>query len=434
MKNFRGLFGIFFISFALTACGGGSGGAGALTPSAGNLSAARTFAAGTARRSGHSGYQQLYAFKGTPDGATPFSNVVAVNGKLYGTTLNGSKNYCSASCGGNYCYLGCGTVFSVTPSGKEHVVYNFQGNFGSAHDGSWPFDSLIAINGTMYGTAASAGAHTEGIVFQVTPSGSEQVLYSFAGGSDGGIPEAALTPKGTTLYGTTLYGGGSGCGGSGCGTVFSVTTSGQEKVLYSFAGGADGKTPYAGVASSGNMLYGTTTFGGSGCGTGGCGTVFKMKRSGKDHQVLYKFAGNADGAYPNGLTEVKGVLYGTTEGGGTYNSGTIFSITPSGTKTTLYSFKDIPDGNLPAANFIYNKGSFYGTTVGGGTAGLGTVFKFTPPATETVLYSFLGGSDGNDAQGPVTLYKGWLYGTTHGGGGTGCSSGGGCGTIFRVKP
>jgi uncharacterized repeat protein (TIGR03803 family) len=150
--------------------------------------------------------------------------------------------------------------------------------------------------------------------------------------------------------------------------------------------------------------------------------------------VLYRFAGGDDGAYPNGLIEVKGVLYGTTEGGGTRNSGTIFSITPSGTETTLYSFKDIPDGNLPAANLIYNKGSFYSTTVGGGTAGIGTVFKFTLPATETVLYSFLGGSDGNDAQGPLTLYKGWLYGTTHSGGGTGCSSGVGCGTIFKVSP
>jgi uncharacterized repeat protein (TIGR03803 family) len=431
MKNFRGFFGIFFMSVALTACGGGGGG-GALTPSTG-LSAARTLAGGAVAK-GHSGYQLLYVFKGTPDGATPFSNVVAVNGKLYGTTLNGSTNYCSASCGGNLCYLGCGTVFSVTPSGKEHVVYNFQGDFNSAHDGSWPFDSLIAINGTMYGTTASAGAHGEGIVFEVTPGGSEQMLYSFAGGNDGGIPEAALTPKGSTLYGTTLYGGGSGCGGSGCGTVFSVTTSGKEKVLYSFAGGSDGRSPYAGVALSHNTIYGTTTFGGSGCGTGGCGTVFKMNRSGKGHQVLYRFAGGTDGAYPNGLTEVKGVLYGTTEGGGARNSGTIFSITPSGTETTLYSFKDIPDGNLPAANLIYNKGSFYSTTVGGGTAGIGTVFKFTLPATETVLYSFLGGSDGNDAQGPLTLYKGWLYGTTHSGGGTGCSSGVGCGTIFRVSP
>ena len=272
----------------------------------------------------------------------------------------------------------------MTPSGKEDVVYNFQGNFGSAHDGSWPFDSLIAIDGTMYGTAASAGAHDEGIVFKVTPSGSEQVLYSFAGGSDGGIPEAALTLKGTTLYGTTLYGGGSGCGGSGCGTVFSVTTSGSEKVLYTFAGGTDGKTPYAGVALSGNMLYGTTTFGGAGCGTGGCGTVFKMKRSGKGHQVLYKFAGNADGAYPNGLTEVKGVLYGTTEGGGNNNSGTIFSVTPSGTHTT-FCVQDIPDGNLPGGEPTLHKGSLYGTTVGGGTAGVGTVFKFTPPAGKSAL-------------------------------------------------
>src|SRR5579871_4862782 len=78
-------------------------------------------------------YKLLYAFKGAPDGASPLAGLVAFNGKLYGTTLNGSKPYCN---------LGCGTVFSVTTTGKERIVYSFKGNENNAHDGLWPFASM----------------------------------------------------------------------------------------------------------------------------------------------------------------------------------------------------------------------------------------------------------------------------------------------------
>jgi hypothetical protein len=54
--------------------------------------------------------------------------------------------------------------------------------------------------------------------------------------------------------------------------------------------------------------------------------VFSFK-SGTEN-VLHSFAGNPDGATPYaGLTNVNGVLYGTTYAGGT-GSGTVFSITP----------------------------------------------------------------------------------------------------------
>lgn len=381
------------------------------------------------------GFKMLYAFRGTPDGAKPLAGLVALNGTLYGTTLNGSSNYCSSSCGGNLCYLGCGTVFSVDASGTERVVYNFKGNFGSAHDGSWPFDGLTVLNGKLYGTTSSAGANSDGTVFTVSTGGTESVVYSFAGGDDGQGPEAALTADSADkLYGTTVYGGGSGCGGAGCGTVFSVTTAGKESVIYRFQGGTDGERAYASVTVLGRKLYGATLEGGSGCGSTGCGTIFELSKRGKK-RVLHTFSGASDGTYPNGLIAVNGVLYGTTEGGGTRNSGTFFSITPAGTLTTLYNFQDIPDGNLPGANLIYSGGRFYGTTVGGGTAGDGTVFKVTKTGTEKVLYSFTGGSDGSDPQGPVYLFNDKLYSTTTAGGvtGAGCASTG-CGTIFKLRP
>jgi uncharacterized repeat protein (TIGR03803 family) len=375
-------------------------------------------------------YELLYSFKGTPDGASPLAGLIALHGKLYGTTLNGSKNYCSQSCS-NGCYLGCGTVFSVDASGKEDVIYNFKGNLNSAQDGSWPFAGLTELKGTLYGTTSSGGLG-DGVVYTVTPSGKEKVLYSFTGGTDAQGSEATMIVAKGTLYGTSVYGGGSGCGGAGCGTVFSVSPAGKESVLYSFAGGSDGERLYSGVTYFHGKLYGATLEGGSGCGSAGCGTIFELSLSGKK-RVLYRFGGTSDGAYPNGLTAVGGLLYGTTEGGGSRSSGTFFSITKSGNLQTLYSFQDIPDGNLPAANLLYLNGNFYSTTVGGGTAGDGTAYEISKTGSENVLYSFKGGNDGSDPQAPTTAFKGALYSTTYTGGGTGCS-GNGCGTIFSVTP
>ena len=427
MKGLRAVFSVLFAALVLSACGGGG-----LNPPASGAAPMSAGAHLNARGALGSGYKQLYRFKGTPDGASPYAGLLVVNGILYGTTLNGSTNYCSQNCGNNNCYLGCGTVFSVSSAGAEHIVYNFDGNFNGGKDGSWPFDGLTALNGALYGTTSSAGASAHGTVFTVSTSGQEQALYSFGGGTDAAGPEAGLTALNGKLYGTTLSGGGSGCGGGGCGTVFSVTTTGIESVLYRFAGGSDGERLYSGVVAVQGRLYGATLFGGgSGCGGNGCGTIFEVSLNGKEH-VLYRFTGGADGGYPNGLIAVNGVLYGTTESGGPKNSGTFFSVTRAGVEKVLYNFQDIPDGNLPGANLIYVKGNFYGTTVGGGTAGDGTVFSVNKSGTEQVLYSFKGGTDGLDPQAPVVAHNGLLYGTTTQGGGTGCG-GNGCGTIFKLR-
>ena len=378
-------------------------------------------------------YRLLYAFKGTPDGASPLSSLVPLNGKLYGTTLNGSKNYCSGSCGSNYCYLGCGTVYSIDSAEKERVVYNFRGDYNNAQDGSWPFATLIALNGTLYGTTGSGGSAGDGTVFSVTKGGKERVLYSFTGGSDAQDPESNVIAVKGTLYGTSVYGGSSGCGGAGCGTVFKITPAGQESVLHAFTGGSDGYRVFAPLTYFNGKLYGATLQGGgSGCGGSGCGTIFEMTLSGKE-RVIYSFSASAQGAFPNGLITVKGRLYGTTEGGGNKNSGVFFSVTPKGHYAALYAFQDIPDGNGPSATLLYLHGNFYGTTIGGGTAGQGTVFEVSPKGSESVLYSFQGGNDGADPQASLLDVGGTLYSTTYKGGGSGCS-GNGCGTIFSVTP
>jgi uncharacterized repeat protein (TIGR03803 family) len=430
VKSIRGFVVALASGALLTACGGAN-----VNPTAGNPAIA-AHATSTAVGDAKAGYKELYAFKGTPDGASPYGGLVALTGTLYGTTLNGSKNYCSASCGSNDCYLGCGTIFTIKGD-AESVVYNFSGLFNDGHDGSWPFVAPTVLGGQLYGTTSGAGASGDGTVYASTPSGGEKVIYSFKGGSsnDGQDPEAVLTPSGETLYGTTVYGGGTGCSGYGCGTVYSVTTNGSESVVYRFQGGNDGFRVFAPVIELKHKLYGATLQGGgTGCGGNGCGTIFELDLHGKE-RVLYRFNGTTEGAFPNGVIAVNGLLYGTTEGGGTKNSGTFFSITTKGQLSTLYNFTDIPDGNLPGASLIYSKGEFYGTTVGGGTAGHGTVFKVNPAGTdETVLHSFLGTPDGSDPNAPVYLLKGDLYGTTISGGNSGCTNGYGCGTVFKVAP
>lgn len=318
----------------------------------------------------------LYRFKGGTDGSFPEAGLIDVNGTLYGTTYSG---------GGTGCYeeTGCGTVFAITTSGKERVLHRFR---GGRRDGWYPEANLIDVDGTLYSTTVSGGARHEGTVFTVSTSGAESLLYSFKrDATDGGVPVAPLLDVKGRLYGTTDVGG-----ASDDGTVFDITTSGKETVLHSFAGGAgDGAHPFVGLIDVEGTLYGTTLEGGSTeCGMlGSCGTVFAITTSG-DESVLYHFkGGKEDGWYPSaGLVDDGGTLYGTTVYGGSTGClvrgcGTVFMVTTSGKERILHSFGETSgDGENPSASLIKINGTLYGTTESGGTTGAGTVFSLSPPS------------------------------------------------------
>lgn len=188
----------------LAGCGGGSG--TALSPSPAEMTAERMRPSVT--------YKVLYSFKGYPyDGEEPHAGLINVEGTLYGTTVvGGAKDY-------------FGTVFAITPPGTETVLYSFNGK-----NGSNPEAGLLNVNGTLYGTTSEGGSERGkkcyqnyrrvcGTVFAITPSGTETVLYSFKGGSgDGDEPTAGLLNVKGTLYGTTPYGG-----ANYDGTVFSLS-------------------------------------------------------------------------------------------------------------------------------------------------------------------------------------------------------------------
>jgi uncharacterized repeat protein (TIGR03803 family) len=155
------------------------------------------------------------------------------------------------------------------------------------------------------------------------PSVGYGVLYSFKGGStDGAQPHSGLIAVKGMLYGTTLFGGSGSCtgDGSGCGVVFAISTSGKETLLYSFQNeSGDGQYPDAGLVNVTGTLYGTTYLGGqyADCASGACGTVFSVTTSGKE-ALLHSFDGKDGGAPLAGLINIKSALYGTTSAGGAY--------------------------------------------------------------------------------------------------------------------
>jgi uncharacterized repeat protein (TIGR03803 family) len=328
-----------------------------------------------------------------------------------------------------------GTIFEIGTSGAESVIHTFSG--GS--DGVFPQANLIVVNGTLYGTTSRGGTSNDGTVFSVSPSGPEDVLYSFKGGTDGWFPEANLLAMNGVFYGTTYFGG-SGCSSGGCGTLFKIAKSGKESVLYSFRGGTDGAGPAGGVIAIKGKLYGTTLGGNvvnsSICpdqGFPGCGTVFTASTSGNEH-VLRGFQGRSDGRTPTAsVVAIKNALYGTTTYGGPSGNGTVFKIDTSARGYSVLHTFDGADGSVPEPALIKVGRTLYGTTDYGGAYGGGTVFKISASGKFEVVYNFQGGSDGSLPAGSLVALNGVLYGTTYGGGG-GCASNTGCGTVFALTP
>jgi uncharacterized repeat protein (TIGR03803 family) len=348
----------------------------------------------------------LYSFAGgSSDGAQPNGGLIqGSDGSFYGTTNNGGIAACPRPqpLDGNAAQSPCGTVFRVTPTGAETVLYFFAG----AADGGEPNGGLVqGSDGSFYGTTDSGGLDNGGVVFKVTPAGAESAIYAFGSQmEDGAIPSSLTLGADGSFYGTTTLGG-----QPNEGTIFKVTPTGAETLLYSFSGGADGDMPQQPlVLGSDGSLYGTTEFGGvstnqpvAPCLNGGCGSVFRITPDGA-LTVLYAFGGNAtDGAYPtSGLIQGKdGTLYGTTGAGGLTSNcsggcGVAFSITPDGAAAILYLFRGgSMDGADPSGALVQAlDGNVYGTTAQGGEFNEGTVFRITPTGVETVLHSFGGGT------------------------------------------
>jgi uncharacterized repeat protein (TIGR03803 family) len=330
-------------------------------------------------------YKVLYSFKGGADGATPYAALVRdTAGNLYGTTfLGGASNL--------------GTVFKLDTAGKETLLHSFKGGA----DGAIPYAALVRdAAGNIYGTAGGGGASNSGTVFKLDTTGTETVLYTFKGGADGRGPASPLVldPSGN-LYGMTNAGGKPGAcflGPIGCGVVFKLDTTGTETVVYTFTGGTDGGSPYLGglvLDSSGN-LYGTTAEGG----VADNGVVFKLDTTGTE-TVLYSFGNGGVAPYAGLVRDAAGNLYGTTTNG-SKGFGTVFKLDTTGNHTLLHSFTGGSDGAVPYAGLVRDAaGNLYGTTTAGGASNLGTVFELVLPAASAATLSPTSLNFGNQTVG-----------------------------------
>jgi uncharacterized repeat protein (TIGR03803 family) len=354
----------------------------------------------------------LHSFTGVPDGAFPEAGVVAdPAGNLYGTTYNGGVS------------LSHGAVYKLDPAGQE-TVYAFG---GPPRGGNPFFDGVIRdAAGDLYGATLWGGTADEGVVYKLNAAGQETVLHSFTGGADGGSPRGSvIRDSAGNLYGVTDSGG-----TANAGVVYKVNTAGQETVLYSFTGGADGGSPIDGpILDSAGNLYGTTYSGG----TAGYGVVYKLNVAGQE-TVLHSFTFGADGGYPSGgvIRDSAGNLYGTASFGGTSGAGVVYKVNAAGQQTVLYNFTGGADGSLPKSGVVFDPaGNLYGTTYFGGTSNAGVVYKLAPSGQETVLCNFAGytGTDGGyPYTGVIRDSAGNLYGATPYGGAAGN------GVVYEVDP
>ena len=302
-----------------------------------------------------------------------------------------------------------GTHVGGAPTSTYTIIYTFMG--GS--DGVAPMAPLFNVNGTLFGTTSGGGSNFDGAVYSITTGGAEKVLYSFGSkANDGELPLGGLIDVNGTLFGMTDE---STNAPTDCGAVYKVTAAGVESVKYLFKNHPDGCGPMGQLVKLSTEMYGTTSVGGD---SRGDGVIFQVTTGGTE-KVDYTFTGQPDGSQPGaGLTNVSGTLYGTTSIGGTNNSGTIFSFSPAGGEHVVHSFGSVSDGVFPFGGLLDVNGTLYGTTERGGTHSAGTVFSFTPSTgTEKVVYNF--GKTSTDAatpSGDLVVLNGVLYGTTRFGG------------------
>ena len=311
-------------------------------------------------------------------------------------------------------------VFGRSTGQTLTTIYSFSGD-----DGSSPQAGLIVSGNTIYGTTFQGGLGGGGAVFALSTDGTGFTnLYSFP--DLFALPTAGLIFLGDTVDGSTSR------GGSGYGTLFSVNTDGSgSRVLHNFTGfpnnpqtNGDGAFPDSGLVLSFQTLYGATEAGG----TLGYGTVFAINTNGTGFTNLHNFNGDGDGAFPSaGLVLSGEVLFGTTENGGSWNNGTVFSLKTDGSiLTALHVFSQTnidssgvytnSDGASPESELVLSGKTLFGTASIGGTLGYGSVFALnTNGSGFTNLHNFTG-TDGAWPSGSLVLRGNTLYGTTQNGG------------------
>ena len=342
----------------------------------------------------------LYNFlNGASDGAFPAGNIVqGRDGFMYGVAAGSAR-------GAN----GTGVVYKISPAGVEKVFFNFPSKFVGCNSGL-----TLGTDGNFYGTCADNTSTNESSLYRLTPAAVFTDLHDFTTGAY--FPPIQASDG--NLYGVISTG------------VYKMTLAGAFTMIYTFASPDVQPVSNVAQASDGN-LYGTMTL----CSNGNRGCVYKVSTAGVFTEV--DLFADPTGSFPcTGVIQASdGKLYGATGfGGGTNNSGDLYSVTTAGVEADLHAFNVTTDGACnPGSGAVVNllqvnDGNFYGINYGGGSGNAGTIYKLTPAHVFSAF--LLPGTSGGGIQPYSTLIQntnGKIYGTTSSGGANST------GTFFSVS-
>ena len=292
-------------------------------------------------------------------------------------------------------------------------------DIGVCLDGAFPASLIHGTDGNFYGATSAGGTNDIGTIFQLTPEGTLTTPHQFSGhlgAADGATPRLDLE-SGGLFYGTAAGGG-----TNNHGTIFTITSAGTFTTLHQFSGTngvSDGSGPEA-LFPSGSSFIGNTGLGG----TNNDGTIYTITPAGT-LTTIHQFSGTngvADGSFPvlslaNGANFIGTTFFFDTNRV-TITTGTVFQITAGGVFSVIHQFSGT-NGSEPIVT-AKNGANFIGTTANGGSNDLGTAFEMTSAGTVTTFYQFSGTNGVMDGSSPglepITDSAGAFYGVDQDGG------------------
>jgi uncharacterized repeat protein (TIGR03803 family) len=320
----------------------------------------------------------------------------------------------------------------VLVAAAEAQTYSVLASFDDGYLSATPY---IDSSGNVFGTTTSDPSYGCGLVYELVKNGSnsytDESVYNFRCGDDGGVPEGGVVMDSAgNLYGTTLD-----WGAYGSGVVYELSNDGggsyKFEVIHAFWR-TYGRNPVGDLAMFNGSLYGVTNDGGGGKCKYGCGTVYRLSKTGNKwiETVLHVFDDQVAGHPGAGVAlDSEGNIYGTTyiDGNGRDGHGTVFKLSPQsgGTykATVLHSFGGTAGGCYSPSGVVLDPaGNLYGTAVQCGDDGYGMVYQLKCSGGKyglRVILRFKGanGESPYDAPGRLALDSaGNVYGTAYAGG------------------